>query len=202
MRKTKELNLRKMKRIYLTLLTVFLGGFMINAQESESWTTDVTHSSFGFKVMHKGISFTVGDFRDFELKISTPNSSFENASITLVVQAKSINTANESRDKHLRSSDFFDTDKYSEITFKSKKVTMKNEKEYTVLGDLSMHGVTKEIEIEMTHNGTVKARGKDLAGLYFTTTINREDFGVGPEISAANVAAEVELHAEIEIIKE
>ena len=123
-----------------------------------------------------------------------------NSEVELTIDAASINTANDSRDGHLRSADFFDTEKYPTITFKSKKVTSKGENMYILTGDFTMHGVTKELEVQMTHNGTITSRGREVAGLYFTTTVNRMEYGVGLELSS--VANEVELHADIEIIKE
>ena len=74
---------------------------------------------------------------------------------------------------------------------------------YEVLGELSMHGVTKELTLLMIHNGTVKTRrGNELAGLYFSTTFKRSDFNIGEEMSTAVVADEIELNAEIEIVKQ
>jgi polyisoprenoid-binding protein YceI len=144
----------------------------------------------------------VGEFREFDLDIRSEGSGFLNAQITLSVDAASINTSNDSRDNHLRSADFFDTEKYPKITFKSKKIKTNGENSYIVTGDFTMHGISKEIDVQMMHNGTVQSRESELAGFYFTTTVNRMDFGVGPELPIANVAAEVELHAEIEMIKE
>jgi len=170
------------------------------AQAEAKWTADNTHSNFGFKAKHNGISYAVGEFRSFDLNISTNGDGFLNSEIELTIDAASINTANDSRDGHLRSADFFDTETFPNITFKSKKITSKGENMYILTGDFTMHGVSKEIEVQMKHNGTIQSRGRELAGLYFTTKVNRMDFGVGVDLSS--VAEEVELHADIEIIKE
>ena len=185
-----------------TLLFLFLIPFGISsiAQTDANWVSDNTHSNFGFKVKHNGISYAVGEFRSFDLSITTNGIGFLNSEIELTIDAASINTANDSRDGHLRSADFFDTEKYPNITFKSKKITEKGENMYILTGDFTMHGVSKEIEVQMKHNGTIQSRGKDLAGLYFTTTVNRIDYGVGKE--GSSLANEVELHADIEILKE
>jgi len=195
-----------MNKIKLTLFLLSVSLLTSSAfsqqDNSTQWDADVAHSNLGFKVKHKGISNTVGDFRDFDLRVTASSDNFENAEITLNIKAKSINTANESRDEHLRSGDFFDAGKYPEIVFKSKKITTQKEKVYLVAGDLTMHGVTKEIVLTMTHNGTAKTRdGRELAGLYFTTTFNRLDFQIGAELPTVMVANEIELHAEIEVIK-
>ena len=195
-----------MNKIKLTLFLLSVSLLTSNGfsqqDNSSQWDADVTHSNLGFQVKHKGISNTVGNFRDFDIRVTALSENFENAEITLNIKAASINTGNESRDEHLRSSDFFDTEKYPEIVFKSKKITTQKENVYLVAGDLTMHGITKGIVLAMTHNGTAKTRdGRELAGMYFSTTFNRLDFQIGADLPTEMVANEIELHAEIEIIK-
>ena len=191
---------------FLTIAFFFLAtiAFAQNEPSVPTWSADVSHSNLGFKVKHKAISYTVGDFRDFDLTVQTPNGeSFENASIKMIIQTGSINTANESRDKHLCGPDFFDATPYPQITFTSKKIRLKEGNSYEVLGELSMHGVTRELTLFMVHNGTVKnRRGNELAGLYFSTTFKRLDFDIGEEMPTTVVADEIELNAEIEIVKQ
>ena len=191
---------------FLTIAFFFLAtiAFAQNESSVPTWSADVSHSNLGFKVKHKAISYTVGDFRDFDLTVQTPNGeSFENATIKMNIQTGSINTANESRDKHLCGPDFFDATPYPQIIFISKKIRLKDGNNYEVLGDLSMHGVTKELTLFMVHNGTVKTRrGNELAGLYFSTTFKRSDFNIGEEMPTTVVADEIELNAEIEIVKQ
>ena len=195
-----------MKQIKFLPIAFFFLSMIVFSQNEPSlptWTADVSHSNLGFKVKHKAISYTVGDFRDFDLTIQTPDGeSFENATIKMTIQTGSINTANESRDNHLCGPDFFDATAYPQIVYTSKKVSLKNENTYEVLGELSMHGVSKELTLFMVHNGTAKTRrGNELAGLYFSTTFNRLDFNIGEEMPTSVVADEIELNAEIEIIK-
>ena len=191
---------------FLTIAFFFLAtiAFAQNEPSVPTWSADVSHSNLGFKVKHKAISYTVGDFRDFDLTVQTPNGeSFENATIKMIIQTGSINTANESRDKHLCGPDFFDATPYPQITFTSKKIRLKEGNNYEVLGDLSMHGVTKELTLFMVHNGTVKTRrGNELACLYFSTTFKRSDFNIGEEMPTIVVADEIELNAEFEIVKQ
>ena len=195
-----------MKQIKFLPIAFFFLSMIVFSQNEPSlptWKADVSHSNLGFKVKHKAISYTVGDFRDFDLIIQTPDGeSFENATIKMTVQTGSINTANESRDNHLCGPDFFDATAYPQIVYTSKNVSLKNENTYEVLGELSMHGVSKELTLFMVHNGTAKTRrGNELAGLYFSTTFNRLDFNIGEEMPTWVVADEIELNAEIEIIK-
>lgn len=192
-------------KIYSRIQFLFLSVMMVSmiygqAQNGTEWKADVSHSNLGFKVKHNGISNTVGDFRDFDLTIVTTGDDFSEADVSMVIQAGSINTANESRDEHLRSSDFFDTKKYPEIVFKSNKVYAQGENEFLLEGTLSMHGVTKPLSLTMKYNGTIKRRGTDVAGLYFSATFNRLDFLVGEELSTEMVANEIRLNAEIEIV--
>ena len=196
-----------MKQIKFLPIAFFFLSMIVFSQNEPSlptWTADVSHSNLGFKVKHKAISYTVGDFRDFDLVVETPDGeSFENATITMTIQTGSINTANESRDNHLCGPDFFDATAYPQIVYTSKNVSLKNENTYEVLGELSMHGVSKELTLFMVHNGTAKTRrGNELAGLYFSTTFNRLDFKVGEEMPTSVVANQIELNAEIEIIKQ
>ena len=196
-----------MKQIKFLPIAFFFLSMIVFSQNEPSlptWTADVSHSNLGFKVKHKAISYTVGDFRDFDLIIQTPDGeSFENATIKMTIQTGSINTANESRDNHLCGPDFFDATAYPQIVYTSKNVSLKNENTYEVIGELSMHGVSKELTLFMVHNGTAKTRrGNELAGLYFSTTFNRLDFKVGEEMPTSVVANQIELNAEIEIIKQ
>jgi polyisoprenoid-binding protein YceI len=196
--------MKLIKFISIAFFFLSMVGFSQNEPSLPTWTADVSHSNLGFKVRHKAISYTVGDFRDFDLTIQTPNGEgFENSAIKMIIETGSINTANASRDKHLCGPDFFDATAYPQIVFTSKKVRLKEGNTYEVLGELSMHGVTRELTLFMVHNGTVKnRRGNELAGLYFSTTFKRLDFGIGEEMSTAVVADEIELNAEIEIVKQ
>ena len=179
----------------LFISTIFVEG--IYFAQTSSWSADVTHSNMGFKALHKGVAYTVGEFRDFDLNIKTTADGFLDAEIELTIDAASINTANSSRDNHLR--EYFETEQYPNITFKTNTVTQTSENMYTLIGVFTMHGVSKEIEVQMKHLGSTQSRGKEIAGLYFTATVNRMDHGVGLDLSS--VAPEVQLHADIEIIK-
>ena len=191
-----------MKKIkFLFSLFVFCS-FISLSQNTASWTADVSHSNVGFKVSHKAISNTIGDFRDFDLTITTSNDTFEGADIKMVIETASINTANSSRDDHLRSEDFFDAKRFPQITFTSSSVVLNKDNTYDVKGILSMHGEKKELILSMTHNGSTTARnGSELAGLYFSTIFKRSDFKIGEDMPTSVVADDILLNAEIEIIK-
>ena len=121
----------------------------------------------------------------------------------MVIETASINTANSSRDEHLRSEDFFDAERYPQIIFTSSSITAKNDKTYDVKGTLNMHGVEKELILNMTHNGSTTSRsGSELAGLYFSTIFKRSDFKIGVDMPNTVVADDILLNAEIEIVKQ
>jgi polyisoprenoid-binding protein YceI len=192
--------MKKMK--LLTPLFIILT-YISFAQDLPTWSADVAHSNMGFKVSHKAISNTIGDFRDFDLVVTTPNDNFEDAKIKMVIETASINTANSSRDEHLRSEDFFDAERYPQIIFTSSSITTKNDNTYDVKGTLNMHGVEKELILNMTHNGSTTSRsGSELAGLYFSTIFKRSDFKIGVDMPNTVVADDILLNAEIEIVKQ
>ena len=192
--------MKKMK--LLTPLFIILT-YISFAQDLPTWSADVAHSNMGFKVSHKAISNTIGDFRDFDLVVTTPNDNFEDAKIKMVIETASINTANSSRDEHLRSEDFFDAERYPKIIFTSSSITAKNDNTYNVKGTLNMHGVEKELILNMTHNGSTTSRsGSELAGLYFSTIFKRSDFKIGVDMPNTVVADDILLNAEIEIVKQ
>src|SRR5690606_25021394 len=102
------------------------------------------------------------------------------AVVELTAEANSVYTANERRDNHLKSADFFDAAKYPTLTFKSTSFTKTGDKTYKVVGDLTMHGVTKSVTLDATLTGAATARdGKKIVAFKTTGTINRIDFGVG-----------------------
>jgi polyisoprenoid-binding protein YceI len=103
----------------------------------------------------------------------------ENSSVEFTIKTASIDTNNEGRDKHLRSADFFDAEKFPEITFKSTKVVAKGKDKFDVTGPLTMHGVTKEVTLPVTFLGSQKdPQGNDKAGFEVAATLNRKDFGI------------------------
>ena len=192
--------MKKMK--LLTPLFIILT-YISFAQDLPTWSADVAHSNMGFKVSHKAISNTIGDFRDFDLVVTTPNDNFEDAKIKMIIETASINTANSSRDEHLRSEDFFDAERYPQIIFTSSSITAKNDNTYDVKGTLNMHGVEKELILNMAHNGSTTSRsGSELAGLYFSTIFKRSDFKIGVDMPNTVVADDILLNAEIEIVKQ
>ena len=113
--------------------------------EAQTFEVDLVHSSVGFSIRHI-VSNVKGRFTDFSGTIVYDPKKVENSSVSVTIQAVSIDTDNEKRDNHLKSPDFFEVEKYPQITFQSKKVTKKKNK-FMLQGTLSMHGVEKNISI-------------------------------------------------------
>ena len=148
------------------------------ALAADTWVVDKAHSDASFQIRHM-MSRVRGSFTDFTGTIVTDAAKPEAASVEFTVKAASIDTANENRDKHLRSADFFEVEKFPEITFKSSKVTATGKDKYDVIGTLTMRGVTKEVTIPVQFLGYGKdPRGTEKAGFAVDFTVNRKDFGI------------------------
>ena len=170
--------------------------------EAGTWGLDAAHSRLGFTTTHMGVSEANGQFDKFDVKISATKEDFSDAVIELTAEAKSINTGLSMRDDHLRSGDFFDVEKFPTITFKSTTVKKGKGNKLAIVGDLTMHGVTKTVVLVGKHNGTTKNRaGAPLAGFKMTGLVKRSDFGIGATMPTAVVADEVFLNADLEVSK-
>ena len=142
------------------------------------WTIDASHSSIHFIARHMVITKVRGAFKAFSGTIDLDEADMTRSSVEVSIDASSIDTAEPKRDGHLKSADFFDVEKFPTLAFKSKSAT-KNGDAYQVAGDLTIHGVTREVILAAEFEG----RGKDPWGgerLAFAakTSVNREDFGL------------------------
>lgn len=171
---------------------------------ANAWRSDGVHSRFGFSVTHLGIASFSGSFKDYKISITNNAADFSDAVVELTAETKSINTDNEMRDKHLLSPDFFDAEKYPQITFKSTTFKKTGAKTYKVTGDLTLHGVTKKVELDATLVGTAvhPQSKKDLVGFKVTGTIKRSDFGIAAGMPAAMLSDEVTLDGNFEFVKD
>jgi len=144
-----------------------------------TWEIDATHSQVTFAIKHMMIVTVKGHFNVFRGKLNIDEENPEKSWVEAEADASSIDTRDKNRDNHLRSPDFFDVQQYPTITFKSTKVEHTGDHEYKIIGDLTLHGVTKEVIFQTEYSGQVKdTYGLQRAGLSAKTTIDRKDFGL------------------------
>lgn len=151
--------------------------------ETETYAIDTqgAHAFIQFKVSHLGYSYIYGRFNEFDGSFTTDSEDFSQSSVTLNINPASIDSNHAERDKHLRGKKFLNVDKFAEAGFVSTKITPLVDGEATITGDLTLGGVTKSIDIDVTKVG----EGKDPWGGYRkgfegTTSIKAQDFGLGP----------------------
>jgi polyisoprenoid-binding protein YceI len=146
---------------------------------AETFTVDKAHSEVTFSVRHMGVSKVGGRFNDVSGTIEGDPKKPEAAKVDFAIKTTSIDTNQEGRDKHLRSADFFDVEKFPEITFKSSKIAAKGTGQYDVTGTLTMHGVSKEVTLPVTMAGPIAdGRGGQKVGFETSTVVNRKDYGI------------------------
>jgi polyisoprenoid-binding protein YceI len=164
-----------MKNITSGILTfVFLG---LNAYAAD-FAVDPAHTNVQFTVRHM-FSKVNGSFKKFEGHFNFDAAKPEKSKVKFAIDTASINTENEKRDAHLKSPDFFDTAKYPQISFESKKLTVMGEKKYKLDGKLTMHGKTKEVAFDVEFLGMDKDPwGGTKAGFTATAVVNRKDFDI------------------------
>jgi polyisoprenoid-binding protein YceI len=139
---------------------------------------DQAHSRIGFSARHMMVSKVRGSFGEFSGSITIAEDPIASAA-EAVIKTASIDTSAPDRDKHLVSGDFLDTEKYPEITFRTVRVTARHGDKFTVLGDLTIKDVTREIELDLELGGVgVSPWGKQVMGFTMTAEIDREDFGI------------------------
>jgi polyisoprenoid-binding protein YceI len=180
-------------------LLVLLSSLAISAQST--WTADKAHSKIGFTVTHLLISEVDGNFDEFEIS-ATAGDSFMDPSFEVSINTASVDTDNERRDGHLKSADFFDVEAHPTMTFKTTSVEKTGDNTFKLMGDLTMHGVTKPVTLEGKVNGVITdERSQKLkAGLKLTGTLDRTEFGVG-EASAA-IGSEIDLTINLEMAQQ
>ncbi|HEY0355084.1 MAG TPA: YceI family protein, partial [Flavisolibacter sp.] len=171
----------------------------------DNWKVDNAHSKLGFSITHLGISDVTGLFKDFSVDIKTSKDDFSDATIEMTANVASIDTEVEMRDNHLKSADFFDVAKYPKMNFKSTSIQpTKVKNKYKVNGDLTMHGVTKAVSLDLWYRGTVEnpMSKKPTSGFQVTGVIKRSDFGIGNGFPAPMLSDEVHIKADGEFVKQ
>lgn len=151
-------------------------GLTATAVAQSAWTLDKSHSGVKFSVRHMVISDVEGSFKDYDVTFKSEKEDFSDAVIEATIKTASINTDNEGRDKHLRSDDFFNADKFPTITFKSTKFEKTGDKTYKIYGNLTIRDVTKPVVFEAVNGGTLNTQRGVVSGWKATLIINRFDY--------------------------
>lgn len=199
-----------MKTVLSFLLT--LGAFGLLQQPAQAavanWEIDPVHSVVGFKVRHLMVSNVAGKFTKFSGTIALDDADITKASVSVSIDAASINTEVAERDNHLRSPDFFDAAKFPSLTFRSTKVEKGATADaFKVTGDLTIHGVTKPVTLEVEKSQAVQDPwGNTRMGYSTRTRISRKDYGLTwnktLEAGGVVVGDEVAIDLEVEAVKQ
>jgi polyisoprenoid-binding protein YceI len=174
--------------------------------QTTKWGYDPSHAKVGFSISHFGISETEGKFTKFDGAVVATEADFSDATIDFTIDVSSIDTQDTQRDAHLRSPDFFDVAKYPTITFTGKALKPVATNKYKLVGDLNMHGATREISLDAMYRGTVvDPFNNTKAGFKLTGIIDRTQFGLtwNGKLATGNllVGNHVNLDINIELIR-
>ncbi len=193
--------------IAVLAFTFFFAGSNWSHSEVAEYMIDPDHSQVIFKVKHLAISTVTGRFDLFEGSYKLDSDNIVNSSVDTSIVASSINTNKQKRDDHLRSDEFLDVEKYPNITFKSKEIKKGDGNKFQIVGDLTIHGVTKEVTLDAVYEGHVASDpwGKERTAFIANGEINRKDFGMtwnkALEAGGFVVGDEVRITLEVEGIK-
>lgn len=177
-----------------------------NSIPTGTWSVDAAHSKAGFAVKHMGVATVRGDFREFEGTLELGDEGTP-ARVFGTVQAASVDTGQPQRDEHLRSADFFDAAEYPELRFESTRIEPVDEDRFKIRGELTIHGVTREIELDAELGGSeIGPQGEERIGLEVTGELSRRDYEIkfNAALGSGNavVADRVKLALDIAAIKQ
>ena len=195
-----------MKRFITTMILLLPFSFPFFTYGA-TWQVDPNHSSFEFKIRHLTVSNVKGTFTKPKAAITIDDQDVTKLKVEVTIDAASVNTGNNMRDDHLRGADFFDVAKYPEITFVSKKVTRVDADRLKVTGDLTIHGVKREItmDVEGPTPEVKDPSGNFRRGATATGKIYRKDFGLTwnrvLDTGGVVVGDEVTIYVEVELIR-
>ncbi|PYX95667.1 MAG: protein yceI precursor [Acidobacteria bacterium] len=188
-----------MKRHAISLFAVALFTAAVWAQGAE-WQIDPAHTTAGFTVRHMGISNVHGRFVKTAGSAIIDDNDVTKSSVTATMEVNTIDTGNENRDSDLKSPNYFDAAQFPQITFKSKSISKNGEGKLKVVGDLTIHGVTKEVTLDVDGpSAPIERGGGKRRGLSASTSVNRKDFGVGAKAPAVMIGEEIKIDIDAEL---
>jgi polyisoprenoid-binding protein YceI len=172
-----------------------------------AWVIDSAHTEVNFSVRHMMISNVRGQFQKLSGTVEFDEANPAATKVDVQIEAASVNTKDEKRDGHLKSPDFFAADQYPYLTFKSKRVEVKDSNHAHLIGDLTIRDITKEVGLDVEFNGLAKSPwGTTNAGFSAKTSINRKDWGlnwnVALETGGILVGDQINIAIELEVVKQ
>jgi polyisoprenoid-binding protein YceI len=171
--------------------------------EPVTWMLDASHSSLGFSIVHLNISDLKGTVKMTKATLTMPNQDYSDATVTMEADISTIDTDNDKRDDHLKTADFFDAGKYPVITFQSSTCKKSEGDNYTIIGNLSMHGITHPVTLTaIFKSGLNPTNNKPITAGKVTGTIKRTDFNISASTPTAILSDEVNIEANLEFSKE
>jgi polyisoprenoid-binding protein YceI len=178
------------------LIWVLVASFTNPPEGLQKLTAETNHSSLLFSVpIASGITRITGRYNDYRIDLDYVDKDFTKSKLSAIIKAASIDTGIDGRDEHLRSSDFFDTETYPEITFRSDRI-VRTDTGYKAIGDFTMHGVTKEVEIPFKITGV---DGENTIGISARMSIDRTEFGVGNDFKHTSIENFISNTIDVEI---
>jgi polyisoprenoid-binding protein YceI len=186
-------------------LQIFLAASAITlAANGQTYTLDKTHAKLGFSVTHLMISEVEGQFKIFDVKLNAKKEDLSDATIEVTADINSIDTDDDARDGHLKTADFFDAANYPTLSFKSTSYKKESTGKYTLTGNLTMHGVTKPVTLDVTYNGSVvhPYTQKTVLGFKIKGKLKRSDFSIGTGTPTTALSDEINLNANTEFVKD
>jgi polyisoprenoid-binding protein YceI len=196
-----------MKRMSALLAFVLAAAAATQAQAPvTTWNIDPSHTAASFAVKHMMVSTVRGSLGKVTGTVQYDGKDLNTLQVDVTIDVAAINTQNEGRDKHLRSPDFFEVEKFPTMTFKSKKAAPAGDGKFKLVGDLTMKGVTKEVTLDVEGpSQAIVAQGATRIGASASTTLNRQDYGVkwSRNIDGGGVVVgdEVKVNLELELVK-
>lgn len=172
-----------------------------------TYKIDPSHSDILFKVKHLMISTVTGSFKNFDATAEINNNDLTDATVTFEAETASVDTQSEQRDGHLKGDDFFNSDAYPKMTFKSTNIKKVSDDEYKVTGDLTIRDVTKPVDLKVEFNGAATDPwGMERLGFEVTGKINRREFGLKwsavTEAGGLVVSDDVKLLLNVQMVKQ
>jgi polyisoprenoid-binding protein YceI len=183
-----------MKKLFILAAAALLN---TAAFAQTTWNSDKMHSRLQFTITHLAVSDVDGEFKDFSATVTAAKPDFSDAKFTMTANTASVNTANDQRDGHLKSPDFFDVATFPTLTFTSTGISKTTANHYKLNGNLTLHGVTKPVSLDLWYRGTITnpMSKADDAGFQITGTIKRSDFGFGSKFGSPMLSDEVAIKA-------